>query len=268
VLCNSGGDQVREDHYLGLLREQRSYGILMTPVSEKNKKISEIRRQGTLVVFVDRQSGELQCSVSVEDDVGGQLAAAHLIALGHRRIAFVGGPLTTRQVTDRLSGARAATRRQGLRDDAKLIETTGLNVTAGRYAGHRITMMSKATRPTGGLLRQRPDRAGSAAEETRQRLEVPGDLAIVGYDDIEFAAAAAVSLTSVRQPRAQLGHAAAELLIEEVSARKTHEHRQVVFRPELVVLASTEGAPTPKRRDDRPVNCFRPSGPVPRPHRL
>jgi LacI family transcriptional regulator len=68
---------------------------------------------------------------------------------------------------------------------------------------------------------------------------VPGDLAIVGYDDIDFAAAAAVPLTSVRQPRAQLGQAAMELLIEEVEEPAAHQHRQVVFEPELVVREST-----------------------------
>ena len=69
---------------------------------------------------------------------------------------------------------------------------------------------------------------------------MPGEVAIVGYDDIEFAAAAAVPLTSVRQPRAQLGQAATELLVEEVTDLEHHRHRQVVFEPDLVVRASTQ----------------------------
>jgi LacI family transcriptional regulator len=69
-------------------------------------------------------------------------------------------------------------------------------------------------------------------------MEVPGDLAIVGYDDIVFAAAAAVPLTSVRQPRRQLGRTAGELLLDE-ARNPDHQHRQVLFTPELVVRAST-----------------------------
>jgi LacI family transcriptional regulator len=69
-------------------------------------------------------------------------------------------------------------------------------------------------------------------------VRVPDDLAIVGYDDIEFAAAAAVPLTSVRQPRRKLGSTAAELLIDEAS-NPDHVHQQVVFTPELVARAST-----------------------------
>ena len=80
---------------------------------------------------------------------------------------------------------------------------------------------------------------GVLQEMTRRRLAVPDDIAMVGYDDIEFAAAAAVPLTSVRQPRAQLGEAATDLLIEEVTAPEDHRHRQVVFEPDLVVRAST-----------------------------
>ena len=68
---------------------------------------------------------------------------------------------------------------------------------------------------------------------------MPAGLAIVGYDDIDFAAAAAVPLSSVRQPREQLGRTAAELLLEEVNDRERHKHRHVVFEPELVVRESS-----------------------------
>jgi LacI family transcriptional regulator len=74
---------------------------------------------------------------------------------------------------------------------------------------------------------------------TRQGLRVPEDVAIVGYDDIEFAAAAAVPLSSVRQPRHQLGRTAVELLLDEVENPSQHGHRQVVFQPELIVRASS-----------------------------
>jgi LacI family transcriptional regulator len=74
---------------------------------------------------------------------------------------------------------------------------------------------------------------------TRQGVEVPGRMAIVGYDDIEFAEATAGPLTSVRQPRELLGRTATELLLEE--ELPGHVHRQVQFHPELVVRASTAG---------------------------
>ena len=75
---------------------------------------------------------------------------------------------------------------------------------------------------------------------TRTGAEVPGDLAIVGYDDIGFAAAAAVPLSSVRQPAGQLGRTAMQLLQEEVEEGERHRHRQVTFQPDLVVRQSSD----------------------------
>jgi LacI family transcriptional regulator len=72
----------------------------------------------------------------------------------------------------------------------------------------------------------------------RHGVAVPGDIAIVGYDDIDFAAAAAVPLSSVRKPRYELGRRAAELLLEEASD-ETHRHQQPVLRPELIIRESS-----------------------------
>jgi LacI family transcriptional regulator len=93
---------------------------------------------------------------------------------------------------------------------------------------------------------------GFLQQMTQQGLAVPDDMAIVGYDDIEFAGAAAVPLTSVRQPRYELGRTACELLLQEAtdqqrgagSGEPGHQHRQVEFTPELVVRASSGRRPT------------------------
>jgi LacI family transcriptional regulator len=253
ILCNSGSDADREAHYLSLLQEQRAYGILITPLTESNTRIEELRHSGTPVVLVDRGSTRRQCSVSVDDVAGGEFAVAHLIGLGHRRIAFVGGPADIRQVANRLTGARNAAAAAagdgaggtggtgGTSGNVRIdvIETTGLNVAAGRRTGEQIATTPTRNRPTAVFCANDLLALGVLQEMTRRRISVPGDLAIVGYDDIDFAEAAAVPLTSVRQPRSQLGRAAAELLIEEVSAPERHQHRQVVFEPELVVRESS-----------------------------
>jgi DNA-binding LacI/PurR family transcriptional regulator len=83
---------------------------------------------------------------------------------------------------------------------------------------------------------------GVLQEMTMRGVRVPHDVAIVGYDDIDFAAAAAVPLSSVRQPREQLGRAATRLLLEEANDPHRHQHRHVVFRPELVVRESSSRA--------------------------
>lgn len=246
VLCNSGDDVTREDHYLSLLQEQRASGILITPTVRPIQAVrpgsllEDIRARGMPLVLVDRSSDRGQCSVSVDDVVGGKLAVQHLISLGHRRISFVGGPVATPQVVDRLTGARAAATAGGVR--VTVLETAGLTFGAGRLMGARIATVAPRRRPTAVFCANDLLALGVLQEMTRHHLSVPGDLAIVGYDDIDFAAAAAVPLTSVRQPREDLGRTAADLLIDEVTAADAHRHRQVVFEPELVVRESTLAA--------------------------
>jgi LacI family transcriptional regulator len=80
---------------------------------------------------------------------------------------------------------------------------------------------------------------GFLQQMTQHDVAVPDEMAIVGYDDIEFAGAAAVPLTSVRQPRHELGRRAAQLLLEEAAGGEGHVHQQVQFTPELIVRASS-----------------------------
>jgi LacI family transcriptional regulator len=249
VLCNSNDDVSREQHYLSMLKEQRAFGILITPIGDDHAAIEEIRRMGTPVVLVDRRANRRQCSVSVNDRLGGELAVTHLIEQGHRRIAFVGGPISIDQVSQRLAGARAAIAAAGLRKDSlTVVETPRLDVAAGRASGSALAGMSDRRRPTAAFCANDLLALGLLQDTVRRRLSVPGDLAIVGYDDIDFAAAAAVPLTSVRQPRFRLGQAAMELLLEEATERDSHQHRQVVFQPDLVVRESTSTDKGPREQ--------------------
>jgi len=241
-LCHTGEDIRREDFYLDMLEQQRVEGVLITPTDTANSHIEELRRRGTPVVVVDRNPGPGVCSVSVDNIHGGELAVSHLLEAGHRRIAFLGGPMTLGQVADRLAGARRAAERA---PDAEILvlETGTLNVAEGLRAGERLAGLPAARRPTAAFCANDLLALGLLQQMVRLGLRVPDDLAIVGYDDIEFAEAAAVPLTSVRQPRHLLGRTAAELLLTESRGGPGHQHRQVVFEPELIVRASTRLRP-------------------------
>ncbi len=106
-----------------------------------------------------------------------------------------------------------------------------------------IAALPPRRRPTGVFCANDLIALGLLQEMTRHRIGVPEDIAIVGYDDIDFAAAAAVPLSSVRQPRQQLGRTAARLLLEESLAAEDHTHRQVTFQPELEIRQSSRAGP-------------------------
>ncbi len=242
ILCNSDEKAERERRYLDLLEEHRVQGILITPVTGVSERLHQLQRRGMPVVLLDRwASTRDHCSVSVNDVYGGELAATHLVKQGHQRIAFVGGPFAIKQVYDRHDGAERALLAAGLPATAlTVVETPALNFTAGRGAGEQIADLPPHQRPTAAFCANDLVALGLLQEMTRRQLRVPGDLAIVGYDDIDFAAAAAVPLSSVRQPRNQLGRSAAQLLIEETSEDRTHSHRQLIFEPQLVVRDSSD----------------------------
>jgi LacI family transcriptional regulator len=242
VMCSSDGDPSREDDYLSLLLEQRVRGVLVTTVDETGSRLRSLPELGIPVVLVDRgtTSDGIWCSVGVDDVHGGQLAVGHLIEQGHERIAYVGGPLTIHQVNDRLAGARLAVAAGGLPTDRLVVlETEGTTVAAGREAGQRLAGLPAGARPTGIFCANDLVALGMLQELLRQGARIPDDVALVGYDDIDFAAAAAVPLTSVRQPRQLLGQTAVELLLREAEGDPGHVHEHVRFTPELVVREST-----------------------------
>jgi LacI family transcriptional regulator len=250
ILCNSDDQQMKETHYLELLEEHRVQGILITPVSADDDRLARLQQRGTPVVLVDSRSPTRgQCSVSVDDVLGGELAVAHLLEGGHTRIAFVGGPLSIRQVADRRDGALRALDRAGASPDAlHVIETPALNVAAGQRAGATIAELPAARRPSAVFCANDLLAMGVLQEMTAQRIRVPDSISLIGYDDIDFAAAAAVPLSSVRQPRQLLGRTAAQLLLDEALGEGSHQHRQVVFEPELVVRQSSRAKPRRTRR--------------------
>ena len=242
-LCNCNQRPEREFLYLQRLEQQRVQGVLVTPVDPESLMLAELPLRGIPLVVVDRtRSTEDLCTVSVDDELGGRLAVEHLLDLGHRRIAFIGGPERIGQVRDRREGARQAlTASGGSAEDLVVLTTDALTVAEGLAAGERIAGLPRRSRPTAAFCANDLLALGLLQRAVSLGMRVPDDLAIVGYDDIDFAAAAAVPLTSVRQPRKLLGRTAAELLFDEVANPDDHVHQQIEFTPELVARTSTRG---------------------------
>jgi LacI family transcriptional regulator len=241
VMANSDESPEREAAHVDYFETQRVLGLLISPIGDLGERLERLRSAGTPAVLVDRISGTRSLSsVAVDDVEGGRLAARHLLELGRRRLAFVGGPAGLAQIQDRLAGVRdAAEAFDGASVEA--IETVGLTFDDGRRAARALLARHAADRPD--ALVAANDLVAIGALQVLMgegRLRVPDDIAIVGYDDIDFASAAVVPLSSVRQPRELIGKTAVTILREEAED-PTLEPRNVVFKPELIVRASTAG---------------------------
>jgi LacI family transcriptional regulator len=239
LLGNSDESSVREASYLDLFEEQRVHGVLISPASDDLPRLHRARDRGIPVVLVDREAPDRSfSSVAVDDIAGGRAAAEHLIETGRRRIAFVGGPTSIRQVADRLAGARiAASERAEVA--LEYVPTSSLTVRAGVEATAALVARDPSRRPDAVFAANDLVSIGALQAALAAGLRPPDDLAIVGYDDIDFAETTTVPLTSMRQPAALIGSTAVDLLLGEASQGEGFEPQQVVYQPELVVREST-----------------------------
>ncbi len=242
LLANSDESPEREASHLEVFEEQRVGGLLISPVEDDLSRLELARDRGIPVVLVDREAGSSGFpSVSVDDVAGGALAARHLLDLGRRRLAFVGGPLRIRQVADRHRGATEAVAAvEGA--TLHLVGTDEMSLDEGRRAGEVLRALVRETGIDGivaanDLLAIGVERALLFGPDP---VRVPDEVALVGYDDISFAASAVVPITSVRQPRELIGSTAVELILEQGERPDPATARHVVFEPSLVIRASTE----------------------------
>ncbi len=235
----------RERRHLQFLIEQRVSGVLLTPVDDRetSASLAMLTNGGVPVVLVDNiTTDEGRCSVAVDDVRGGELAGQHLLTAGAKRIVYVGGPQWIRQCTDRLRGLQKAVSEAETDAIITPVQIDALSWKAGFEAIGQIMSPS----PDAIFCANDVVALGVMRAVGEMGLKVPRDVMIVGYDDIDFAASAAVPLTSIRQPAYQIGKTAATLLLDEATAKgpkgQHHAHQQVLFRPELVVRASAPGA--------------------------
>ncbi|OXM72309.1 LacI family transcriptional regulator [Amycolatopsis sp. KNN50.9b] len=246
LMANDTGSQQRERAYLQLFAKQQVSGVIIAPVGDVEDELAQMRAHGIASVLSARRAvSPEQASVSIDHVEGGRLAMRHLLDRGHRRIGFVASSLELRQVADRLNGALSVV---GSVPGATLeiIPVPERSVDAGIACANDIADRSPEHRPdalfcVNDLLAIGVVQAFVAG----RRVSVPGDIAVMGYDDIEFAKSTIVPLSTIRTPHVELGRAVADLLFEEMTvleAGTDPEHRrQIDFSPKLVVRASTGG---------------------------
>ncbi|HEV8194370.1 MAG TPA: LacI family DNA-binding transcriptional regulator [Ktedonobacterales bacterium] len=240
ILCNSDNSPRKEKNYLRVLEEQRVAGILIVPVEDKTNYARALRRSSTSVVLLDRVSHDANtCSVSVDDVYGGELAGRHLLEIGHRRIAYIHGPFSSAQYADRLTGLRRAVADAKLDPEEAIVSLAAETDNAHAGAACVEAFLKLADRPTAIFCGNDYLAMGVMYELARRQVAVAQDVALIGYDDIDLAPMLAVPLTTIRQPKYDLGFAATDLLLDEIVNKESHAHRQIVFRPELIVRQST-----------------------------
>lgn len=239
IICNSDESWQKEQEYIKVVSEKSVDGIVFISTSAKSNRLQKMAENGLNFVLVDRYL-EANVDMVLTNNINGAFdAMQHLIRLGHQRIAVINGPQTTQTARERFLGYKKALEEASLELDSALIREGDYRINSGYREMHHLLRLPSL--PTAVFVANDLMAVGAldAAEECGVR--IPEDLAVVGYDDIPLASRIRPRLTTVAQPKYELGSKAAELLInrlEEDESLKLPQKR-IVLEPRLVIRDSS-----------------------------
>jgi DNA-binding LacI/PurR family transcriptional regulator len=262
LLCNSERDPGREARYAETLLDSGVRGLIFGSSPMSFDHLAPLAGRGLQVVAFDRSlaapgspdaaGAPVVGSVEIDNVLAARLAISHLTGLGHRRIGFLSGPIRTVSRRERLAGYQQALVEAGVQPDPGLV-WEGAGVTTfgdaegaelGRSGAHHLLSEPPSTRPTAIFTINDMYAIGACAGARDLGLQVPGDVSVLGFDDLPvLAEVASPPLTTVRQPVREMMRVATEQLIGRLEGRLTGPPAHTTATPELVVRRST--APPP-----------------------
>ena len=229
----------REEACIRRFLSRRVDGIILSPVYRMGTEAriyQELAKRRVPTVLLGHAAPFCNQFVNVESDdlLGAYAATQHLIKLGHRRIAFFAGPLSTPWNHERLEGYRRALRQAGAEVDDKLVFQAGRTIEDGAKAA--MQMINESCAATAVQTVSDPVAVGCAEVLLNQGLRIPEDISIVGFGNILLSAYYRVPLTTVRQPKFRLGAAAMDTMIQLLRGEKAETKR---LSAELIVRTSS-----------------------------
>lgn len=230
-----------EQQLVALLEAKDIEGLIINPLLDEDADLShlfEIKQRNIPLVLLERVHGLKASMVDVDNEATSKAAVEYLIDRGHQRIVHFAGPQYSMHSDERVEGMRRAFSARRLTFDDSDVVPAGARLEDGYRAGLEF-FRNRSERPTAvtcyndlvaiGLMRALRDLG----------LHVPGDISIIGYDDIDMASYIAVPLTTVRVPKEEMGRRAAEILIQHAEAPDAGTREKICLDAELVVRGST-----------------------------
>lgn len=242
ILFNTHADRERERHTFQTIVDRWVDGLLFVATVDQVNGLDLIQQHGLPIVVLDRiPAGFEGPSVVLDNGRAGRLAAEHLLDLGHRRLAHISGPLDLRLSRERQQGFHDAILARGLTPGPTAAGDTQWSSASG-YRAMR-SLLAAAERPTAVFAANDRMAIGAMRAIAEAGLSIPGDLSIVGVDDIEVAAYQRPALTTVAQSLPELAARGIRTLIDLLTGREPEHHGRIVLDPTLVIRESTQEAP-------------------------
>ncbi len=253
LVCNTDWNIKLETRHLRLIQEKKVDGLILSSINLENKYLETIIQKGYPLVFVSRVYPGVDVNfVGMDTHYGGYLAGKHLVELGHRNIAFIGGKFNIGSVQGRFSGFLKALREAGIEFNPSLAVEGEFNIESG-YA--RALELFKYNFKSGGkitaVFAANDLVAIGVMKAVRELgLSVPDDVSVIGYDDIFVSSIPGVELTTVFQEKRKMGELAVDLLLDEIDSsfggdgrtggiRKKVKRKKIILKPRLIVRKTT-----------------------------
>jgi LacI family transcriptional regulator len=240
ILCDTRAELEREREYIEDMVEFQVEGMLVAPVSDRSRShLRVLARNNIPYVLIDRSIERFEADLVQGDSIAGaRRLVDHLIALGHGRIAMISEALDVSTSRERLQGYREALEAAAIEQRAEyVVQASAVDARSGRDAALRLFGLEE--QPT-AIFAVNNIVAVGVVEAARERgIEIPGDLALVCFDDIEHVSRLYPFLTVMAQPAETFGTLATQLLLDRIAGRVRERRRVVVLPADLIVRRSS-----------------------------
>jgi LacI family transcriptional regulator len=231
-LCNTNWDEENEQKYLTILKERRVDGIIIAPVSTDTiDYVSDSKLDIPVVYIGSRVDCNKSNYVVIDDFKAGYMATEYLMKLGHSNIAFIGGHDKSTSHIDRINGYKQALKENRLEADINSIKGYSFKKESGY--GTFLKMVKNRKVPTAIVAENDIIALGIMEAAEKHGYDVPKDISIIGIDDIEFGSLPKINLTTVAQPKFDIGRKSADILLDLISG--SSDSKQIILEPFLIV---------------------------------
>lgn len=249
LLCNNDGDEARQITQMRSLIDRQVDGMVLISQHCDSPAVRELLDSGVPFVLVQRHSTQFQDTYVGGDNTASLVAVAEYLAgLGHRRVGYIRGPAMSSAVAERFAAFRGAASRLGLDMDPSLVIAGDYGTNAGHQAANALLNLQRP--PTAIIASNDMSALGVLDVAAERGIDVPGQLSVIGYDDIALARLARIDLTTIHLPRREIGVAAASLLMEQIKSGPSRPAVRSILFPTRLVIRSTTG-PAPRARSGR-----------------
>lgn len=236
MLCNTDSDMDREHKYLEMLRNRLSDGVIFMETELKGSELLELSKSFPVVQCCEYREDIDVDYVAIDNFAAAYKAVSHLTSLGHKRIAMISTRNSFISTREREAGYARALADAGVAFDSELIIRGDYGFKSGIRAAKTIANMEK--RPTAVFAISDIVAIGAMKALKEAGLKIPEDIAVVGFDDISFASMYDPSLTTISQPKYDMGCEAMNMLIRKIKGELSHSMK-LVLEHSLKIREST-----------------------------